>query len=207
VRAPLRAPVTLVANGGAGEGVVEAPLVLVTRDFHRPGGYSGWVEVISSTAHGPNPRTIRVPIAVTVSARASHAVRDNKVYFHFAQLPAAQDAAVKGDISTDVPVNLSITTLSGRLDRLPLVKAFGGEFTVPGGAAESIELDWKLAEGALGAARPPDLRASDSRSFSWVLAATPGDLAYRLEVGAKPVAHQAPGDYGMEVVVTLQPRL
>lgn len=204
-RVPLRAPVTVSACGPAGVTTLELPLEIATLDFHEPGCYSGFIEIIATQAHGAKPKTIKVPLTVCVTMHITHAIRDNKVYFHFADLPATQTAVISGDITADTSLHLSISTQTGRIDRLPFFHSWSNAFKPP--ADSSIGLVWKLAEGPAGHARPPDLQPNGGKSLAWVLAGTPGTTTYQLELGITPEAYQAPGDYGMEVTVTLQPCL
>ena len=202
---PLRAPVLVAPCGPAGVTLLELPLEIVTASNHDPGCYSGFIEIITTKAHGATPKTIKVPLSVCVTMHISHTIRDNKIYFHFADLPATQKAVISGDISSDASLHLSVSTQLGRIDRLPLSHAWSRFFDPP--ADSSIGLVWKLAEGPAGHARAPDLQPSGGKSLVWLLAGTPGTTSYQLELGISPEAYQAPGDYGMEVTVTLQPCL
>lgn len=198
---PLNAFQPVVHEGPAGEAEYAVELAVEVEDWLECTTFSG--ELFLGVQHPQAPRSPlqKIPVTLTVRCGCTHQIEDNKMYFHFGGLPATQTATANGEVSADVPVQLRLRAVEGRIDELPLLRAYGDE-----APDARIPLDWQLAEsGQLR--RPPDTACSDEEVAAWLLQGTPGAVSYELDLSLAPTPYQAAGDYGMAVEVTLQPVL
>ncbi len=199
---PLDRHHTVIDDGNAGSVIVDIRLALVTTRQHEAGHYVGEL-VISPGPVPPAGPPVVVPLEVDVQYRYAHSWEGSQIYFHFADLSESQTAVVNGSVSADTPVCLTLSATGGSVTSLPLLKRFGHS-PVEGA---NIPVTWRLAEDSGGTRRPPDETAGGGETISWLLQGTPGEVVYYLDVAVSPEAHQAPGDYGMEVDVALHPIL
>ncbi len=198
---PLHAFQMVVSDGPAGESEYAIELAVEVEDWLECTTYTGELFLGAQHPQGPRSPLQKIPIALTIRCGCAHQIENNKMYFHFADLPDTQTATANGQVSADVPVQLRLRALEGRIDELPLLRAHGDE-----APDARIPLDWRLAEGGQFR-RPPDGACSDEEVAAWLLHGTPGAVAYELDLSLTPAPYQAAGDYGMEVEVTLQPVL
>ena len=168
--------------------------------------------LVADRPGGADARTIRVPFEVTLLCRASYAIQENEVYFHFAHMPGSQGATMTGAISADTRVWLTLTASDGRLDQLSQLQSVPSIYVK--GRRHALEMKtpvipvvWQLNENPFGVSRSADREDADGSAASWLLQGTPGDVSYSLHLAVLPDAAQSPGDYGMNVVMTLQPNL
>jgi len=199
---PLNKPRTVVKRGEAGETLVEIELALVTDQPHEPGLYEGELLIGSQAPSGGRSPLIKVPFLVAVEAFVTHTYRNNKMYFHFGHPDESLAGIVEGEISSDVPLRLTLSAEDGEVGLLPLAK--GATPSTPPDSA--IPLQWRLRENG-SSFREPDDEARDGSEVSWELRGTPGDIEYDIECTVAPDVFQPSGDYGMAVTVTLQPLL
>lgn len=213
---PLDQPVRVVAGGQAGKSVVEIRLALATAEIHEPGVYEGCLFLVFQEPQGLQSPAIKVPIRVTVKASAQMSIRDNHIYFHFGRPNQELSAAVTGHITADLPLRLTLRRLeNGRVDALPLVLPVSSGTTQAGrakasgmtNAAAGIPMEWRLREGNGSGGREPDCLAENGQGVSWNLKSTPGEVDYRIDCTVKPENYQAPGNYGMSLIVVLEPML
>jgi len=213
---PLDQPVRVVAGGQAGKSFVEIRLALATAEIHEPGVYEGCLFLVFQEPQGPQSPAIKVPIRVTVKASAQMSIRDNQIYFHFGRPNQELSAAVTGHITADLPLRLTLRRLeNGRVDALPLVLPVSSGTSGPGrakaagtmNAAAGIPMEWRLHEGNGSGGREPDSLAEDGQGVSWDLKSSPGEVDYRIDCTVKPENCQAPGNYGMSLIVVLEPML
>jgi len=194
----------VVQSGEPGETVIELQLVLVATERHEMGLYKGTLLIEAFPGQSATPEAVEIPFEATVRCQVQHVFEGSKMYFHFADLPGQLSATVRGGVSADATIQLSLSVSNGSINSLCQRKAYWGG---AGSSDNSIPLTWKLGEGAGGPLREPDTRGSDGSAVSWRLEGTPGEIEYRLECTLSPEACQPAGDYGMEVILSVEPLL
>lgn len=202
---PMAGPVNI--SGPMGPGVGDLPLqfrVETTAEV-AVGTYEGLWSIAAGCAEGPATTVIQITVKLEISRAVSYSIQGNEMYFHYG-LPGDRLAAVaQGEVSADIPVRLSLSVTTGRVDCLPMVKSFSG--SMPRGEPAVIPLVWNLRENA-SAWREPDARSLDGTEIHWVLATAPDKVFfYELQCCPLPDATQAPGDYAIQAVLTIAPVL
>ncbi|MCX7015859.1 MAG: hypothetical protein NTW86_25445 [Candidatus Sumerlaeota bacterium] len=206
---PLHQFQDVVINGAPGRTVRELEFALITGKVHEPGDYEGWLDLVWQHPQGEQSPLIKVPFGVAVNCQVDLSMAGNKVYFHVGnpmQSDAKMDALIEGHIQADAATWLQIEAAAagGRYDQLPLAKPAGNTTPKP---CTAIPMEWKLGEGGGGSMRKPDSTGGHDSQASWLLRGTPGETDFRIQCGLRPENSQSPGDYGMQLLVTLAPTL
>jgi hypothetical protein len=197
-------PYRIYTRGEAGITPLESVLYLNTTDFHTPGVYNGWIIVAVRAQHVSLEKIIRkVPFTVTVRGTVENSITGNKLYFHYGRPNEPQCASVMGNLYSDIPLTLFLSTGSSRMDRMPCVKRPGDSSALD----IYIPMMWRLRESGAVALREPDEVLGEHGSYGWLLNGLPGEIDYEIECTVNPSEHQSAGDYGIEVVITLAPTL
>jgi hypothetical protein len=199
----LNQPQTVMETDYVGETLLDVLLELKTTRRHKPGTYMGELLVIAGYIGGPPPEVIKLPFKVEVICSISGSISGNKMYFHYGVPGKSLSASAQGEVSADTDVCLSLSVTNGRVDCLPMTKSVSSR-NLP--KDSFIPLLWELRENATGW-REPDKISFDGGEISWEMAVDSEKIYYELQCNPRPDAAQAPGDYGMSIVLTVTPIL
>jgi len=200
---PLSEPRTIIEEGGFGEVSETILLELRTSMQHKPGIYTGQLYIIVGIHQGPPPEIIEVPFEVEVACRMSGNISGNRMYFHYGIPDNQLKASTGGEITADTNICLSLTTTDGRIHSLPMIQSESSR-TQPENCC--IPLVWELRYTNVSW-REPYYTSPDGREISWELAIDSEPISYELQCSPQPDAAQAPGDYGMNVMMSVAPLL
>ena len=163
--------------------------------------------LVSTVPNGPEPSTIHIPLELDISAEISHAITNNKVYFHIGN-PIKEkglEAIISGRVDTDCPVSLLLSVEEDTLNGLRFIQTFSS--IRRSDEPDPIPVIWALKENGQEGFRMPDFGESEGREIGWHLQRTPGYCEYDLKCAINPLSFQAPGEYGLKIEVSMVPKL
>ena len=204
---PLSKYQTLVEDGRDGKIGMTFRIGLKTLDYHSLGHYGGELMLVTTVPHGPDPSTRHIPIELDVKSEVSHAIRDNKVYFHVGNPMDAKDMAahISGEVDTECPVSLLLSVEEDSVGALRFIQSFDSvrQTNVP----DPIPVIWELKENGSRDFRDPDFGDISGQEAGWHLQKTPGFCQYDLKCRINPLSYQPSGEYGLKVQISLVPNL
>jgi hypothetical protein len=201
--ASLNQPQIVLETNQGGEVFPDVLLELRTTRRHKPGTYVGELFLMAGYLGWPPSEIIKLAFEAEVTCSISGSIQGNKMYFHYGLPGEHINATANGEIAADTDVSLSLSVMQGRIDSLPMLRSVSSQNRCED---SFIPLIWELRHNGADW-REPDNISFDGGEISWELAVDSKKVYYELQCSPRPDSAQAPGDYGMSIVLTVKPIL